>query len=125
MQTPTELAAELRLPGFWGLPAGTTAAVINYFVLYKQDVVDIPSDQGANFVSAIAGFAAGAVVMVAVSLFTAPKPTADLQGLVYGTTSPGMEEPPVKGDDAWYRKPALLGWGAVILAAACYIPFSF
>lgn len=97
--------------GFWGLIAGTTAAMVNYFVIYKQGIIDIPSDQGANFVSAIAGFVAGAVVMVAVSLFTAPKPTADLQGLVYGTTSPGMAEAPAKGDDAWYRKPALLGWG--------------
>ncbi|MFJ8190809.1 sodium:solute symporter family protein [Streptomyces sp. NPDC096094] len=111
--------------GFWGLIAGTTAAMVNYFVIYKQGIVDIPTDQGANFVSAIAGFVAGAVVMVAVSLFTAPKPAAELQGLVYGTTSPGMSEAPAKGDDAWYRKPALLGWGAVVLAAACYIPFSF
>ncbi|GEC06861.1 sodium:solute symporter [Streptomyces spinoverrucosus] len=111
--------------GFWGLLAGTTAAMVNYFVIYREGIVDIPSDQGANFVSAIAGFVAGAVVMVAVSLFTAPKPTADLQGLVYGTRSPGMAEPPAVGDEAWYRKPALLGWGAVILAAACYIPFSF
>ncbi|MBD9702613.1 sodium:solute symporter family protein [Streptomyces sp. ID01-12c] len=111
--------------GFWGLLAGTTAAMVNYFVLYKQDVIDIPTDQGANFVSAIAGFVAGAVVMVAVSLFTAPKPDADLQGLVYGTRSPGMDEPPGEGDDAWYRRPALLGWGAIVLAAACYIPFSF
>ncbi|NEY33768.1 sodium/solute symporter [Streptomyces sp. PRKS01-65] len=111
--------------GFWGLIAGTTAAMVNYFVIYKQGIIDIPSDQGANFVSAIAGFVAGAVVMVAVSLFTRPKPAADLQGLVYGTTSPGMSEPPAQGDDAWYRKPALLGWGAVILAAACYVPFSF
>ncbi|MGI5369447.1 sodium:solute symporter family protein [Streptomyces iakyrus] len=111
--------------GFWGLLAGTTAAMVNYFVLYKQDIIDIPSDQGANFVSAIAGFVAGAVVMVAVSLFTAPKPAEELQGLVYGTTSPGMAEPPAPGDEAWYRKPALLGWGAVVLAAACYIPFSF
>lgn len=111
--------------GFWGLIAGTTAAMVNYFVIYKQGIIDIPSDQGANFVSAIAGFVAGAVVMVAVSLFTKPKPVADLQGLVYGTTSPGMSEAPAEGDDAWYRKPALLGWGAVVLAAACYIPFSF
>ncbi|MFI1565507.1 sodium:solute symporter family protein [Streptomyces sp. NPDC020490] len=110
--------------GFWGLLAGTTAAMVNYFVLYKQDVISIPTDQGANFVSAIAGFVAGAVVMVAVSLFTEPKPQEELQGLVYGTRSPGMAEPPAAGDDAWYRKPALLGWGAVILAAACYIPFS-
>ncbi|GAA3985667.1 sodium:solute symporter family protein [Streptomyces marokkonensis] len=111
--------------GFWGLIAGTTAAMINYFVLYEQGILDIPSDQGANFVSAIAGFVAGAVVMVAVTLFTKPKPVAELQGLVYGTTSPGMAEAPAEGDDAWYRKPALLGWGAVVLAAACYIPFSF
>jgi SSS family solute:Na+ symporter len=111
--------------GFWGLLAGTTAAMVNYFVLYKQDVIGIPTDQGANFVSAIAGFVAGAVVMVAVSLFTAPKPDEELQGLVYGTVSPGMAEPPAAGDDAWYRRPALLGWGAVILAALCYIPFSF
>ncbi|MFD3834843.1 sodium:solute symporter family protein [Streptomyces sp. NPDC058642] len=111
--------------GFWGLLAGTVAAMVNYFWIYKQGIVDIPSDQGANFVSAIVGFVAGAVVMVAVSLFTAPKPAAELQGLVYGTRSPGMSEAPAEGDDAWYRSPALLGWGAVILAAACYIPFSF
>ncbi|MEV6834930.1 sodium:solute symporter family protein [Streptomyces sp. NPDC051133] len=111
--------------GFWGLLAGTTAAMINYFVFYKKGIISIPSDQGANFVSAIAGFVAGAVVMVAVSLFTEPKPARELQGLVYGTRSPGMSEPPAPGDEAWYRKPALLGWGAVVLAAACYIPFSF
>ncbi|MEU6817215.1 sodium:solute symporter family protein [Streptomyces sp. NPDC046860] len=111
--------------GFWGLLAGTATAMVNYFWFYKEGVISIPSDQGANFVSAIAGFVAGAVVMVAVSLFTKPKPAEELQGLVYGTTSPGMTEAPAEGDDAWYRKPALLGWGAVVLAAACYIPFSF
>ncbi|MFJ8200112.1 sodium:solute symporter family protein [Streptomyces sp. NPDC096152] len=111
--------------GFWGLLAGTTAAMVNYFVIYKQGIIGIPTDQGANFVSAIAGFVAGAVVMVAVSLFTRPKPEEDLQGLVYGTSSPGVAEPSAPGDEAWYRKPALLGWGAVALAALCYIPFSF
>ncbi|MFF4502590.1 sodium:solute symporter family protein [Streptomyces sp. NPDC001401] len=110
--------------GFWGLLAGTVTAMVNYFVLYKHDIIGIPTDQGANFVSAIAGFVAGAVVMVVVSLFTSPKPAEELEGLVYGTRSPGMAEPPAAGDDAWYRRPALLGWGAVVLAAACYIPFS-
>ncbi|MEU9730540.1 sodium:solute symporter family protein [Streptomyces sp. NPDC048002] len=111
--------------GFWGLLAGTVAAMLNYFWIYKQGIIDIPTDQGANFVSAIVGFVAGAVVMFVVSLFTKPKPIEQLQGLVYGTRSPGMSEAPAEGDDAWYRKPALLGWGAIILAAACYIPFSF
>lgn len=111
--------------GFWGLLSGTLAAMINYFWFYKQDVISIPSDQGANFVSSIVAFVVGAVVMVVVTLVTRPKPVEQLAGLVYGTVSPGMQEPPAEGDDAWYRKPALLGWGAIILAAACYIPFSF
>ncbi|GFH39512.1 sodium:solute symporter family protein [Streptomyces pacificus] len=111
--------------GFWGLLCGTLAAMINYFWLYERGVVSIPSDQGANFVSAIVAFCVGGVVVVAVSLFTQPKPVETLAGLVYGTRSPGMAEPPSRGDDAWYRKPAVVGWGAIILAILCYIPFSF
>ncbi|MFF4408148.1 sodium:solute symporter family protein [Streptomyces sp. NPDC001262] len=110
--------------GFWGLLSGTVAAMVNYFWFYKQGVIGIPSDQGANFVSSIVAFVIGAAVMLAVSLCTAPKPAASLAGLVYGTSSPGMAEPAAEGDDAWYRRPALLGWGAVVLAAACYVPFS-
>ncbi|MCC3772101.1 sodium:solute symporter family protein [Streptomyces sp. UNOC14_S4] len=110
--------------GFWGLLSGTVAAMLNYFWLYKQGVVAIPSDQGANFVSAIVAFAVGAVVTVAVSYATEPKPVESLAGFVYGTRSPGAAAPPAPGDDAWYRRPALLGWGAVVLAAVCYVPFS-
>ncbi|EFL00490.1 MULTISPECIES: sodium:solute symporter family protein [unclassified Streptomyces] len=110
--------------GFWGLLSGTVAAMVNYFWFYKQGIIGIPTDQGANFVSSIVAFVVGAVVMVVVTMVTKPKPAAELQGLVYGTKSPGVEEPPAEGDDAWYRKPALLGWGALILAALCYIPFS-
>jgi solute:Na+ symporter, SSS family len=110
--------------GFWGLLSGTVAAMINYFWLYKAQVISIPSDQGANFVSAIVAFVVGGVVMVTVSLFTKPKPVESLAGLVYGTTSPGLAEPPAAGDEAWYRRPALLGWGAIVLAALCYVPFS-
>ncbi|NDZ82759.1 sodium:solute symporter family protein [Streptomyces sp. SID10853] len=110
--------------GVWGLLAGTTAAMVNYFWIYKQGIISIPTDQGANFVSAIVGFVAGAVVMVLVTLFTAPKPVAELAGLVYGTESPDAPEVPAEGDDAWYRKPALLGWGAIVVAALCYLPYS-
>jgi SSS family solute:Na+ symporter len=110
--------------GFWGLLTGTVAAMINYFWFYKAGVISIPTDQGANFVSAIVAFVVGGVVVLMVSLFTKPKPVESLAGLVYGTVSPGMAEPPAAGDEAWYRKPALLGWGAIILAALCYIPFS-
>ncbi|MGV9855469.1 sodium:solute symporter family protein [Streptomyces sp. NPDC003442] len=110
--------------GFWGLLCGTVAAMINYFWLYLGNVIAIPSDQGANFVSAIVAFVAGGVVMVAVTPFTRPRPVESLAGLVYGTTAPGVAEPPAPGDEAWYRRPAVLGWSALILAALCYIPFS-
>ncbi|WP_369357126.1 sodium:solute symporter family protein [Streptomyces sp. cg2] len=121
--------------GVWGLLAGTTAAMVNYFWIYKQHVISIPTDQGANFVSAIVGFVAGAVVMVVVTLFTEPRPAAELAGLVWesgrtgraggdGAAAPEPAEPSAEGDDAWYRKPALLGWGAVVLAALCYLPYS-
>ncbi|MEU8684260.1 sodium:solute symporter family protein [Streptomyces sp. NPDC048611] len=110
--------------GFWGLLSGTAAAMVNYFWLYKQGIIAIPSDQGANFVSSIVAFVVGALVMVVVTLFTEPKSAESLAGLVYGTRSPGMAELPAEGDDAWYRKPALLGWGALVLAAVCYLPFS-
>ncbi|MFE4371222.1 sodium:solute symporter family protein [Streptomyces sp. NPDC056835] len=111
--------------GFWGLLSGTVAAMVNYFWLYKGGIVDIPSDQGANFVSSIVAFVVGALVMVVVSYVTRPKPAEKLAGLVYGTRSPDMDELPAEGDDAWYRRPALLGWSAIILAAICYVPFSF
>ncbi|MEU5209480.1 sodium:solute symporter family protein [Streptomyces sp. NPDC020742] len=110
--------------GFWGLLSGTVAAMVNYFWFYKQGIIAIPSDQGANFVSSIVAFVVGALVMVVVTMVTKPKPAESLAGLVYGTTSPGMAELPAEGDDAWYRKPALLGWGALVLAAVCYVPFS-
>ncbi|QIQ04429.1 sodium:solute symporter family protein [Streptomyces liangshanensis] len=110
--------------GFWGLLSGTVAAMLNYFWLYKGGVISIPTDQGANFVSSIVAFVVGAVVMVIVSYVTEPKPAAKLDGLVYGTRSPGMDEVAAEGDDAWYRRPALLGWGALVLAAVCYVPFS-
>ncbi|MEY6563919.1 sodium:solute symporter family protein [Streptomyces albidoflavus] len=112
--------------GFWGLLSGTAAAMVNYFWLYQQGIIDIPSDQGANFVSSIVAFVVGGIVMVVVTLVTKPKPVEQLAGLVYGTTSPGLDlEGAEEGDEVWYRKPALLGWGAIILAAICYVPFSF
>ncbi|WTD04810.1 sodium:solute symporter family protein [Streptomyces albidoflavus] len=112
--------------GFWGLLSGTVAAMVNYFWLYQQGIIDIPSDQGANFVSSIVAFVVGGIVMVVVTLVTKPKPVEQLAGLVYGTKSPGLDlEGAEDGDEVWYRKPALLGWGAIILAAVCYVPFSF
>lgn len=109
--------------GFWGLLTGTLAAFTTYFS-YKGGLIEIPSEQGANFVSAIVAFVAGVVVSVVITYVTKPKPLSELQGLVYGTKAPGVTEASEPGDLAWYRKPALLGWGALVLAALAYIPFA-
>ncbi|NYI04234.1 sodium:solute symporter family protein [Allostreptomyces psammosilenae] len=110
--------------GFWGLLTGTLAAFTTY-LLYRAGAVTIPSEQGANFVASIVAFLAGMAVSVVVSLFTRPKPVAELAGLVYGTTAPGLEvDDRAPGDEAWYRRPWLLGWGAIVLAALLYLPFS-
>ncbi|MFF2406539.1 hypothetical protein [Streptomyces sp. NPDC058092] len=50
---------------------------------------------------------------------------AELAGLVYGAESPDAEEAPAEGDSAWYRMPGPPGWGAIALAALCYVPYSF
>ena len=109
--------------GFWGLLSGTVAAMVNYFWLYRGGVISIPSDQGANFVSSIVAFVVGVAVSVAVTVVTRPRPAEELQGLVHGTRSPDAEEPAGPGEAVWYRRPAVLGWTAVIAAAGCYLPF--
>ncbi len=69
--------------GFWGLISGTfTAALI--FVLYKAKVIHFGSDLAESMVGASAAFVVDAIVSVAVTLRTKPKPIEELQGLVYG-----------------------------------------
>ena len=69
--------------------------------------------------------AAGAdlIVSLVVTKFTQPKPEAELVGLVKG-----LETPPEEGDlavEPWYKRPVVLGSGAIILAMSMYIPFIF
>ncbi|MFD0923516.1 sodium:solute symporter family protein [Saccharopolyspora rosea] len=109
--------------GFWGLLAGTVAPIV-FYSLYQAGVVPIHADQGANMVGSLVAFVVDVGVSVPVSLATAPKPDAELAGLVYTRSAardPGVAEP---GDQAWYRRPAVLGWSALVLAALCYVPFS-
>jgi SSS family solute:Na+ symporter len=68
---------------FWGLLAGTLAAGLT-FVLYKAGVIHFGSDLAESMVGASLAFVVDAVVTVAVSLRTKPKPVEELQGLVYG-----------------------------------------
>jgi SSS family solute:Na+ symporter len=109
--------------GFWGLLTGTVAPII-FYALYKSGVVELSTDQAANMTGGIIAFAVDVAVSVPVSLATKPKSESELDGLVYSrriARDAGILD---RGDKAWYRKPALLGWSAIVLAALCYVPFS-
>ena len=94
--------------GLWGLIAGTFAAALT-FVLYKAKVIHFGSDLAESMIGASLAFAVDAVVSVAVTLRTQPKPISELQGLVYGMANT---------DDSVVasRTPALLG-GFVLIGA--------
>jgi solute:Na+ symporter, SSS family len=100
--------------GLAGLVAGTLGAFITH-ELYTWGSVHFGSAQSANFGGAIVAFIAAAVVMVAVSLATQPKPQEQLRGLVWGLPRDTPEDDFLRGDDAWYRSPWLLAGGALIL----------
>src|SRR6478609_8722139 len=94
--------------GFWGLISGTFVAALT-FVLYKAKVIHFGSDLAESMVGASLAFIVDAIVSVAVSLGTQPKPIKELQGLVYGMAN--TDESVAKS-----HAPALLG-GFVLLGA--------
>ncbi len=103
--------------GFWSLVAGTAAAYcVNRLNAYHV-IFHFGSPVAASFWQAICAFIAGAVVLVAVSLVTKPKPEEELRGLVWGLTR--KEEREVNADprdQLWWRSPNLLaGIAAVAL----------
>jgi solute:Na+ symporter, SSS family len=58
-----------------------------------------------------------------VSLVTQPKAQHELKGLVWGLDRDDVEDDFVRGDDAWYRSPWLLGAGAIFLVVVLNIIF--
>ncbi|HIT75664.1 MAG TPA: Na+/galactose cotransporter, partial [Candidatus Avipropionibacterium avicola] len=67
-----------------GLLSGTGSAIV-IFVLSQTGVINLPG-QGAAFLAASTAFVVDIVVMVVVSLMTAPRPVHELRGLVYSET---------------------------------------
>ena len=94
--------------GLWGLIAGTFAAAAT-FVLYKAKVIHFGSDLAESMVGASLAFVVDAIVSVAVTFRTQPKPVSELQGLVYGMAN--TDESVAKS-----HAPALLG-GFVLIGA--------
>jgi SSS family solute:Na+ symporter len=71
-----------------------------------------------NFWTAIDAFTVCLLVTIAVSLVTAPRPDAELVGLVHSLT-----EKPREAGLAWYHRPALLG--VIVLAATALLNLVF
>ena len=106
--------------GFWGLVAGTFGAAVAHYG-NKWGWFDLGSAQAAAFWGASAAFVADAIITVGVTLFTKSKPIEELQGLVYGMANVEEHEP--EDEKVWYRKPWLLGAGAIGIVIVLNIAF--
>jgi SSS family solute:Na+ symporter len=100
--------------GLWGLVAGTAAALITYVGYKWLDWFTFGSDLDESFWGAGAAFVVDAIVTVAVTLVTRPKPVDQLQGLVWGMAN---EEDAVAASihNRWWESPRLLGFGAIAI----------
>jgi solute:Na+ symporter, SSS family len=110
--------------GFCSLVAGTAAAYTANRLNAYHTVFHFGSPLSASFWQAIIAFVVGAVVLVAVSLVTSPKPREELRGLVWGLTRKDEpEENADPRDKLWWRSPALLGGVALALVVILNIIF--
>jgi SSS family solute:Na+ symporter len=104
--------------GFCGLAAGTIGAAVMHFAGFHIGYFYPDRNtahhgninaQMLNFYGAIAAFVLDAVVTVAVSLVTRPKPVAELAGLVWGVHDPKAPDPDTVPKPVWWASPKLLG----------------
>lgn len=86
--------------GFWGLAAGTAAALV-HFVLTEQKLVHYVSPMAANFWQATIAWCVCFAVTILISYFTKPRLEEELDGLVWGTA----RSAPEAGSLHWYQKP--------------------
>ena len=101
--------------GVSGLAAGTAGAAVMHFAgyhiayFYPGGVFDPAHStinaQMLNFYGAITAFVADAVVTVAVSLVTKPKPREELAGLVWGIPDPNAPDPARVPKPEWWASP--------------------
>jgi SSS family solute:Na+ symporter len=110
---------------FSGLLAGTTAAALTHGLTIAEgkgawitELHHFPSTMAQNFWIAIFAWLTCFVVTMLASLATAPKPSSELRGLVYGLT-----EMPDQADEPWYRRPGTLAMIALAAVAVLNIIF--
>jgi solute:Na+ symporter, SSS family len=107
--------------GLWGLVAGTVAALVTYVGYKFASVFSFGSDLDESFWGAGAAFVVDAIVTVAVTAFTTPKPVSELRGLVWGMA---IKDPDAaKVVRSWWESPALLGGTAVAIGLGLTVVF--
>ena len=110
------------MAGGIGLIVGTASAFV-VDLLNRNGVLHL-SGQGGSFVAASAAFVMDIVISVIVTLFTQPRPANELTGLVWSLTPrDALRKVETKEDAAWYRKPAVLGIGVLVIALVLNILF--
>jgi solute:Na+ symporter, SSS family len=111
------------LAGALSMIAGFLAAFLAHY-LHSKGTINLGSQIASTWWQAVIAFVADAVVLVGVSLFTQPKPEHELRGLVWGLKREEQEaDDSVAGDEAWFRSPKLLGFGALGIVLALNIIF--
>jgi SSS family solute:Na+ symporter len=88
--------------GFFGLISGILTAAIHYF-LYRFNIINYPSEMGANYYQAWWAWLVDFLVTIIVSLFTSKKGDEDLKGLVYGLSKVKAEK------EKFFLRPEFLG----------------
>jgi solute:Na+ symporter, SSS family len=107
--------------GWVGLVSGTAAA-LTVDRLVAAGVLDLPG-QGGAFVAAGAAFVVDILVSVGVSMVTAPKPVAELAGLVYSETPREQRTDPEAHRLPWYRSPTKMAGISLVMVTVLNIIF--
>ncbi|SES00563.1 solute:Na+ symporter, SSS family [Propionibacterium cyclohexanicum] len=111
--------------GLWGYILGILAPITVYIgYLNHWPIFNYRTATAETLYAAMWSFATVLVVGIGVSLFTKPKPEAELVGMVRGVGTIDMTADMQKGDEKWYRSPLLLGVTALVLCVLLYIPLA-
>jgi len=102
---------------FWGLVAGTTAAII-HFTLTHFGVISYPSVMAGNFWRSSIAWSSNFVVAIALSFVTKPRDEKELAGLVWGMPA----EREVR-EQSWYKRPKVLAACVLALTIALDVVF--
>ncbi|MGO3022783.1 MAG: sodium:solute symporter family transporter, partial [Brevibacterium sp.] len=107
--------------GWVGLVGGTLSAVF-VFILAETGVLDLPG-QGAAFLAASTAFVVDIVLSVIVTLFTTPKPAAELRGLVYSETPKSDFEDLGEPKAPFWKRPVPVAGVALVLVIILNVTF--